>query len=196
MTAMTRAAALLLLRLLGGAVDFRTGLLGLGARATGVAVGDTTWWTRSPLNSRPLNTASETDTAPLPPLMLSSMFRLPLLVGRTITSPPGAPGPRRARRSGRARRRPSPPAEVLRGLGFVTHVARHLLARNTRPGVWRWPIEPGERCDSELPCVASPMVKFQRLIVPLEALALGDALDVDIFWPTSKMSALISPPTS
>jgi len=38
--AVTRAAALLLLRLLGGAVDFRTGLLRLGARATGVAVGD------------------------------------------------------------------------------------------------------------------------------------------------------------
>src|SRR5690606_8124575 len=38
--AVTRAAALLLLRLLGGAGDFRTGLLRLGAGATRVAVGD------------------------------------------------------------------------------------------------------------------------------------------------------------
>ena len=37
---MTRTAALLLLRLLGGAVHFRTGLLRLGAGATRIAVGD------------------------------------------------------------------------------------------------------------------------------------------------------------
>src|SRR5688500_12532214 len=38
--AMTRAAALLLLRLLGGAVHFGTGLLRLGPGATGIAIGD------------------------------------------------------------------------------------------------------------------------------------------------------------
>src|SRR5690606_39209779 len=38
--AMTRTAALLLLGLLGGAAHFSAGLLRLGARATGVAVGN------------------------------------------------------------------------------------------------------------------------------------------------------------
>jgi len=36
----------------------------------------------------------------------------------------------------------------------------HATCPHTRPGVWRWPIEPGARCDSELPCVAIPPAKL------------------------------------
>jgi hypothetical protein len=56
------------------------------------------------------------------------------------------------------------------------------LPGNTRPGVWRWPSEPGARCDSELPWVASPMRKFQRLMVPWKPLPLVTPWTSTI-WP-------------
>ena len=69
------------------------------------------------------------------------------------------------------------------------------LPGNTRPGVWRWPIEPGERCDSELPWRRVAHGEVPALDRALEALALGDALDVDDLADLEDV-ALISPPTS
>ena len=52
------------------------------------------------------------------------------------------------------------------------------LPRNTRPGVWRWPMEPGVRCETETPCEAL----WPREVVALhragEALADGGARDI------------------
>src|SRR5690606_34336398 len=118
-----------------------------------------------------------------------------LLAGRTITSPPGAPGtaPRTAIRPRSASTfTTSRPWVLWRTAPMWPAI---FLPGNTRPGVCRWPSEPGERGDSELPCGASPMVKFQRLIVPWKPLPLVTPWTSTI-WPTSKMSARISPPSS
>ncbi len=40
------------------------------------------------------------------------------------------------------------------------------LPGKTRPGSWRWPMEPGARCDTELPWLASWELKWWRLMVP------------------------------
>ena len=40
------------------------------------------------------------------------------------------------------------------------------LPGNTRPGVWRWPMAPGARCDSELPCDMYWCEKWWRLMTP------------------------------
>src|SRR5690606_30215542 len=40
------------------------------------------------------------------------------------------------------------------------------LPLNTRPGDWFWPIEPGARCEIELPWDASCDLKLCRLMVP------------------------------
>ena len=44
------------------------------------------------------------------------------------------------------------------------------LPLNTRPGVWRWPMEPGARCDTELPWVFMPPAKLWRFMVPAKPL--------------------------
>ncbi len=46
------------------------------------------------------------------------------------------------------------------------------LPGNTRPGVWRWPIEPGARCTTEAPCEAMPPAKLWRFIVPAKPLPM------------------------
>jgi len=52
-----------------------------------------------------------------------------------------------------------------------THVARHALALETRdPGVWRWPMEPGARWESEFPWVFMPPAKLWRFMVPAKPL--------------------------
>src|SRR5690606_14294614 len=187
------AAALLLLRLLGGAVDFGAGLLRLGARATGVAVGDDHL-----VHEVLAELAAEHGVGHrqrLPVVDVEFHDQTPLLVGRTITSPPGAPGT-----APRTAIRPRSASTLTTCRFCVVWVTWPMwpaifLPGNTRPGVCRWPIEPGERCDSELPWVASPMVKFQRLIVPWKPLPLVTPWTSTI-WPSLKMSALISPPTS
>ena len=40
----------------------------------------------------------------------------------------------------------------------------------TLPGNWHWPIEPGALCDSELPCVASCVLKLCLLTTPAKPL--------------------------
>src|SRR5690606_8890362 len=192
--AVAGATALLLLGLLGGAGNFRAGLLRLGAGTAGIAVGDHDLVYQVLVELAPEDLLG--DRHGLAAVVDGQFHRhAPLLVGRTITSPPGAPGtaPRTAIRPRSAstftisrpwvlwRTAPMWPAIFLPG--------------NTRPGVWRWPSEPGARCDSELPRVASPMVKFQRLIVPWKPLPLVTPW-TSAFWPTSKMSARISPPSS
>jgi len=41
--------------------------------------------------------------------------------------------------------------KILLGAGHRTHVTRHALTRNTRPGSCAIPMEPGTLCDRELP---------------------------------------------
>ncbi len=63
------------------------------------------------------------------------------------------------------------------------------LPGNTRPGVWRWPIEPGARCDTESPCDAWPPAKWWRLIVPAKPLPIVVPVTSTI-WPALKRSDL------
>ena len=65
------------------------------------------------------------------------------------------------------------------------------LPGNTRPGVWRWPMEPGERCDSEVPWEAGPPAKLWRLIVPAKPLPMVVPVTSTI-WPALNMSTLSS----
>src|SRR5690606_11389633 len=191
--AMTRTAALLLLRLLGGTGDLRTGLLRLGAGATGVAVGN------DHLVDQVLAELAAEDLVGNRQRLLAVVDgkfhrHAPLLVGRTITSPPGAPGT-----APLIAIRPRSASTLTTSRPWVLCWTEPMwpdifLPGNTRPGVCRWPIEPGARCDSEVPWVASPILKFQRLIVPWKPLPLVMPWTSTI-WPTSKMSALISPPT-
>src|SRR3990172_3769561 len=67
------------------------------------------------------------------------------------------------------------------------------LPGNTRPGVWRWPIEPGARCESELPWLARPPRKWWRLITPAKPLPI-EVPCTSTCWPTLNISALISAP--
>src|SRR5690606_1908753 len=193
--AVTRTAALLLLRLLGGAADLGARLLRLGARAAGVAIGNDDLVDQVLAEFAPEHRFGYGQLAVA---AANGKFHVvspyALLEGRTMTSPPGAPGtapltairPRSASTFTTCRRCVPCVSEPMWPDIF--------LPGNTRPGVWRWPIEPGERCDSELPWVASPMLKFQRLIVPWKPLPLVTPW-TSTSWPTSKMSALISPPT-
>jgi hypothetical protein len=74
-------------------------------------------------------------------------------------------------------------------------VAGHLLALEHAPGVWFWPIEPGARCDSELPWVASWVRKLWRLTAPAKPLPMVVPV-TSTFCPASNMSTLSSAPTS
>ena len=56
------------------------------------------------------------------------------------------------------------------------------LPGNTRPGVWRWPIEPGARCTTEAPCEAMPPAKLWRFIVPAKPLPIVVPVTSTI-WP-------------
>src|SRR5690606_16107845 len=187
--AVTGTATLLLLRLLGRATDFGPGLLCLGASATGVAECDhdlvdqvfAEIATEHFVGNRQLVGATRNGE-----FHRASPYAL--LAGRTITSPPGAPGtaPRTAIRPRSASTRTTSRFCVL--CTSAPMWPDIFLPGNTRPGVCRWPIEPGERCDSELPWVASPMVKLWRLIVPWKPLPLVTPWTSTI-WPTSKISA-------
>ena len=64
---------------------------------------------------------------------------------------------------------------------------------NTRPGVWRWPIEPGERCESETPWVAGMPPKLWRFMTPAKPLPMVVPV-TSTASPSLKMSALISLP--
>ncbi len=68
------------------------------------------------------------------------------------------------------------------------HVTGHLLAREHAARRLALADRAGERCESELPWVASPMRKFQRLIVPWKPLPLLTPWTSTI-WPGVKMSA-------
>src|SRR5690606_14018 len=182
-----RTAALLLLRLLGGAGDRGAGLLRLGAGTTGVAVGN------NDLVDQVLAELTAEhgvgDGQRLAGAGGDFHRHAPLLVGRTMTSPPGAPGT-----APRIAIRPRSTSTLTTCKRWVVWVSAPMwpdsfLPGNTRPGVCRWPIEPGLRCDSELPWVASPMRKFQRLIVPWKPLPLVMPW-TSTTWPASKMSAL------
>src|SRR5690606_25844379 len=90
----------------------------------------------------------------------------PFAAGRTITRPFGAPGTAPLTSS----RLRSASTRTTSRFVIVTRVApmwpAMRLPGNTRPGVCRWPIEPGARCDTELPWLASWELKLWRLIVP------------------------------
>ena len=53
------------------------------------------------------------------------------------------------------------------------------LFLKTRPGSWRLPVEPCERCETETPWVARRPLKPQRFIAPAKPLPWVHALDVD-----------------
>ena len=67
------------------------------------------------------------------------------------------------------------------------------LPGKTRPGVWRWPIEPGARCETELPCDAMPPAKLWRFMVPAKPLPIVVPV-TSTTWPALKTSTLISDP--
>src|SRR6185503_2136215 len=56
------------------------------------------------------------------------------------------------------------------------------LPLNTRPGSWRWPVEPCERWDTETPWLASRPPKFQRFITPAKPLPWVRP-EMSTFWP-------------
>ena len=53
------------------------------------------------------------------------------------------------------------------------------LPGNTRPGLWFWPVEPGTRCETELPCERVLAAEVVALDDAGEALADRHALHVD-----------------
>src|SRR5690606_19041837 len=118
-----------------------------------------------------------------------------LTAGRTITLEPGAPGTApliSSRFFSASTRTTSRFWTVTRSAPMWPAI---FLPLNTRPGLWFWPMEPGARCDSELPWVASCMLKFQRLITPWKPLPF-DVPVTSTIWPASKISAVTSPPTA
>src|SRR5690606_9258864 len=122
------------------------------------------------------------------------LFRA-LMAGRTSTRPPLCPGTApliRMRFRSASTRTTSRFCTVRRTLPMWPDI---FLPLNTRPGDWFCPIEPGARCDTELPWVASCMEKLCRLTVPAKPLPIVVPM-TSTFCPTSKRSTLISPPIS
>ena len=80
--------------------------------------------------------------------------------------PPGAPGtaPRISRRLRAASMSTTCRFSIVRRTLPMWPDMR--LPGNTRPGVWRWPIEPGARWNTEAPCDAGPPAKLWRFMVP------------------------------
>ena len=99
--------------------------------------------------------------------------------GRTITWPPSEPGtaPRISSRLRSASISTTFRFSMVRRMTPMWPDMR--LPWNTRPGVWRWPIEPGVRCDNECAVrrlAAGEVVALHRAG---EALADGGAGDID-----------------
>src|SRR6185312_6109197 len=69
------------------------------------------------------------------------------------------------------------------------------LPLNTLPGSWRWPVEPCERCDTELPWEARPPPMLWRFMTPWKPLPTVVPV-TSTFWPGTKCSTVISAPTS
>ena len=59
------------------------------------------------------------------------------------------------------------------------------LFLNTRPGSWRLPVEPCERCDSDTPWVARRPPKFQRFMAPAKPLPWVTP-EMSTIWPAMK----------
>ena len=64
----------------------------------------------------------------------------------------------------------------------------------TLPGSCRMPVEPGTLCDSELPCVALPPLKFHFFITPWKPFPLLMP-QTSTNWPGTKCKALIFVPS-
>ena len=67
------------------------------------------------------------------------------------------------------------------------------LPGNTRPGSCAIPIEPGTRCERELPWEARFDEKLWRLIEPAKPLPC-EVPETSTFWPGWKISALMTDP--
>src|SRR5690606_3787101 len=137
--AMACATALLPLRLLRGAGDFRARLLRLGAGAARVAVGDDDLVDQVLAELAPEHRLG--DGQRLIAVIDGKFHRAapqPLLAGRTITSPPGAPGtaPLTAIRPRSASTRTTSRFCVLWRTAPMWPAI--FLPGNTRPGLWRW----------------------------------------------------------
>src|SRR5690606_15758728 len=89
-----------------------------------------------------------------------------LTAGRTSTRPEIEPGTAPLTSS----RLRSASTRTTSRFGCVVRAAPRwpdiFLPLNTRPGDWFWPIEPGARCEIELPWVASCVRKLWRFTVP------------------------------
>ena len=68
------------------------------------------------------------------------------------------------------------------------------LPGNTRPGSWRWPVEPCVRVVIELPCVSRLEEKWWRLMTPAKPLPMVVPCTSTV-CPTLKISTPILPPT-
>ena len=64
------------------------------------------------------------------------------------------------------------------------------LPLNTRPGVWHCPVDPRARCESELPCVASCILKLWRFTPPWNPLPLDWPVTLTK-WPAPKKDTSI-----
>src|ERR1700679_452376 len=74
-----------------------------------------------------------------------------LTEGRTTTRPPSDPGTAPLINN-RLRATSTSTMRKFSMVRFLTPIWPDMrLPLNTRPGVWRWPMEPGARCDTELP---------------------------------------------
>src|SRR5690348_15201031 len=194
--AVAGTAALLLLELLGGARDAGVVQLRLGTGAARVAVSHHHLMHEILAERGAEDRFGNLQGLSANHIQFHGQAPQALAAGRTTTSPPVAPG--------------TAPLTAIRWRSASTLTTSRFIAErltlpmwpaiflpgNTRPGVWRWPIEPGARCDSELPCVASPIVKFQRLIVPWKPLPLVTPATSTICPTLNTSSALISAPTA
>ncbi len=137
-----------------------------------------------------------------PPATVSCMVISPSIptepswsAGRTITVPPAAPGTApliSSRLRSISTRTTSRFCVVTRSSPMCPDI---FLPLNTRPGVWHWPIEPGARCDSELPWLASWVRKLCRFTTPAKPLPLLVPV-TSTRSPASNMSTLSSAPVS
>ena len=110
---------------------------------------------------------------------LAARRRAALTEGRTITWPPSEPGTAPLI-SSRLRSASTPMTFRFSVVRRTTPMWPDMrLPGNTRPGVWRWPIEPGTRCDTE--CAVRGVAAGEIVALHDAGIALADrdAGDVD-----------------
>src|SRR5690606_26329892 len=178
--AMTRAAALLLLRLLGGAAHFRASLLRLGTGTTGIAVRD-----HDLVNQVTVELATEHHVgyrhlaAAIPDREFHRHLSLTLPLGTHDHVSARCAGNRALHGDQAALGVDPDHFEVLRALLHRTHVAGHLLARKHAAGRLALTDRARRTVRQRVAVRRVAHGEVPALDRALEALALGHALDVD-----------------